>query len=314
MTLLLTASQITRYLGLDTALAALRTGFTAAPAGPRPLRTHTALPGPGSATALLPGLIDDIPAYTVKVNAKFPGATPALRGVVCLHDLADGALLAVLDSATVTAWRTGLAAALATHVLAPAGADRVSIIGAGAQARMVLRGLGRLRAVRRLTVHDIDPERAAAFASEQGRLLGIAVDVAADPPSAAAGGGIVVLATWSRTPLLDLSDLRPGTHITSLGVDEPGKAELADDLLREARTVVDDLELAQAVGTLQGHGPVADATFGEVLRGERPGREDDTQLTAYTPVGLPWQDLALAWPIYQAARAAGDAPSVDFLA
>jgi alanine dehydrogenase len=25
-------------------------------------------------------------AYTVKVNAKFPQARPALRGVVCLHD------------------------------------------------------------------------------------------------------------------------------------------------------------------------------------------------------------------------------------
>ncbi len=247
-------------------------------------------------------------------TAKFPGATPALRGVVCLHDLTDGALLALLDSATVTAWRTGLAAALATHVLAPEGADRVSIIGAGAQARMVLRGLGRLRTVRRLTVHDVDPERSAAFAAEQGRLLGIPVEVAADPRSAAAGGGIVILATWSRTPLLDLADLRPGTHLTSLGTDEPGKAELTGDLLREARTVVDDLELAQEVGALKGQGPVADATFGEVLRGERAGREDGAQLTVYAPVGLPWQDLALAWPTYRAAGAAGDAPGVDFLA
>jgi alanine dehydrogenase len=314
MTLLLTGTQITRHLDLDAALSALRTGFTVSPTGPRPLRTSTALPGPGTATALLPGLIDGIPAYTVKVNAKFPGAAPALRGVVCLHDLTDGALLAVLDSATVTAWRTGLAAALATHVLAPESAGAVRIIGAGAQARMVLRGLDRLRTVKRLTVHDIAPERAAAFASEQGQLLGIPVEVAADPPSAAAGGGIVVLATWSRTPLLDLADLRPGTHLTSLGVDEPGKAELTGDLLRNARTVVDDRELAQTVGALQGHGPVADATFGEVLRGERPGREDDTQLTVYAPAGLPWQDLALAWPTYQAARAAGDAPSLNFLA
>src|SRR5216683_1551059 len=36
-----------------------------------------------------------IPAYTVKVNAKFPAASPALRGVVCLHDLE---LLALADS------------------------------------------------------------------------------------------------------------------------------------------------------------------------------------------------------------------------
>jgi len=39
---------------------------------------------------LLPGLLPAIPAYTVKINAKFPGAVPALRGVVCLHRRAPG--------------------------------------------------------------------------------------------------------------------------------------------------------------------------------------------------------------------------------
>ncbi|MFD3481080.1 hypothetical protein [Streptomyces sp. NPDC058695] len=84
-------------------------------------------------------MIDGVPAYTVKVNARFPDAVPALRGLVCLYGLTDGQLLAALDSATVTAWRTGLAAALATHVLAGEQAGSVSVIGAGAQARMVLR-------------------------------------------------------------------------------------------------------------------------------------------------------------------------------
>ncbi len=118
MTLLLNRSRITELLDPDTVMTGLRAGFLAAGPDVRPLRIRTDLPGPGTATALLPGVIDGIPAYTVKVNAKFPDATPALRGLVCLHDLADGELLAVLDSATVTAWRTGLAAALATHALA----------------------------------------------------------------------------------------------------------------------------------------------------------------------------------------------------
>ncbi|WP_165397720.1 hypothetical protein [Streptomyces albidoflavus] len=40
----------------------------------------------------------------------------ALRRVVCLFSGVDGGLLALLDSATVTAWRTGLAATLGTHL------------------------------------------------------------------------------------------------------------------------------------------------------------------------------------------------------
>lgn len=45
------------------------------------------------------------------------------------------------------------------------------------------------------------------------------------------GADIVVLATWSRTPILDEDDPAPGAHITSLGADEPGKAELTAGLL-----------------------------------------------------------------------------------
>lgn len=107
MTLLLTRSRITELLDPDTVMTGLRAGFLAAGPDVRPLRVRTDLPGPGTATALLPGVIEGIPAYTVKVNAKFPDAAPALRGLVCLHDLADGELLAVLDSATVTAGAPG---------------------------------------------------------------------------------------------------------------------------------------------------------------------------------------------------------------
>jgi hypothetical protein len=39
---------------------------------------------------LAPGLMPSIPAYTVKVHAKFPGQDPAIQGVIVLHDLVSG--------------------------------------------------------------------------------------------------------------------------------------------------------------------------------------------------------------------------------
>lgn len=33
----------------------------------------------------------------------------------------------------------------------------------------------------------------------------------------------------------------------------------------------------------------------------------------YAPVGLPWQDLALTWPLYQAAQTEGVGMEVDLL-
>jgi ornithine cyclodeaminase len=34
---------------------------------------------------LFPGTVPDVPAYTVKVHAKFPAERPAIRGVVGAH-------------------------------------------------------------------------------------------------------------------------------------------------------------------------------------------------------------------------------------
>ncbi|MWA01887.1 ornithine cyclodeaminase family protein [Actinomadura sp. LD22] len=317
MTLLLSRSELESLLVPAECLDALRRGFTAAEDGTVARRVVAKVPGQGTATALLPGVVEDVPAYTVKVNAKFPGSRPAVRGVVCLHDLGTGELLALLDSATVTAWRTGLAAALGTHALARPAADTVAVIGAGAQAELVMRGLAELRPVRGLTVCDLDAERAAAFAGRHGERLGARASVAADPRDAVRGAGIVVVATWARRPLLHAADIAPGTHVTSLGADEPGKAELAADLLEGARVVVDDVPLAVEMGVLAGAGldvKHAAGTLRDLLLGEVPGRVKDGEVTVYAPVGLPWQDLALSWTAYRAARAAGTGLETDLLA
>ncbi|MFJ6386100.1 ornithine cyclodeaminase family protein [Streptomyces sp. NPDC091972] len=304
MTLLLTRGDLETVLEPATCLDVLRDGFrdadTESIAGQR---VRTDLPFPGTATALIPGLLPGVPAYTVKVNAKFPGARPALRGVICLHSGTDGELLALLDSATVTAWRTGLAAALGTHLLAGSG-ETVGVVGAGAQAELMVRGLGVLRPRGALVVHDTSADRAAEFAERHGgRVLSSAAEVA--------GAAVIVLsATWSREPLLHLHETRPGQHFTSLGVDEPGKAELAADLLEAALLVVDDRELVSDVGVLRR----PDATLGEIVRSEHPGRAAGTDRTVYAPVGLPWQDLALAWAAYGRADREGIGRRVDLLA
>ena len=316
MTVILGRSDVAALLDADETIAALDAGFRGDQRVAVPgQRVRTELPGPGTAVVLLPGLMADVPAYTVKVNAKFPAGAPALRGAVCLHSLADGELLAIIDSASLTAWRTGLAAALATHVLAGSGAARLGVIGAGAQADLVLRGLARLRNLELVTVTDLDPAAASRFAARHASANGPRVMVAAGPGEVAAAAQLVLLATWSRTALLALADLRPGQQVTSLGPDEPGKCELSDDVLTAATVIVDDVALSRATGALAPAAlrNVQPATFGQVLRGEHPGRSDDDEITVYAPVGLPWQDLAVAWAVYQRAAAAGRGTDVDLL-
>ncbi|MGW4212255.1 ornithine cyclodeaminase family protein [Lentzea sp. NPDC004789] len=233
-----------------------------------------------TAMILVPGLAPGIPAYTVKVHAKNPNRSPAITGVICLHDLATGDLLALIDSGPLTALRTGLGGALGAHLLANPGARTVTVIGAGAQGRAQLEALAALRPIESVCVRDTNPAAAEAF-TPWAESLGI---------TAGPEGEIVLMATWSREPVLH--EVPPGTHVTSLGADEPGKTELAADLLAEALVVVDDPALA--------HVP-ADTTIGAVLRGEHPGRTRADQVTVYSPAGLPMQDLVIAWHVYQNA-------------
>ncbi len=305
MTVLLGTAELQQLLTPQTAFRALRQGFVSALAGhASPQRVLQSLPSsPGSVAVLLPGLLPDIPAYTVKVNAKFPDASPAISGIVCLHDLTNGKLLALLDSAFVTAWRTGLSAALATDLLSPAGTHTVGIIGAGAQADLTLRGLMQLRAVNQVVIHDVDAGRAHRMA-ELWQQPGLECQVVGSAREVARDCDSIVTATWSRRPLLHLPDLQPGSHITSLGADEPGKTELDAQLLQHARVIVDDLDLAMtsgALGTAGLHRGDAAALLGQIIEGTVPARADAEQVTVYTPVGLPWQDLALSWAAYQAA-------------
>jgi ornithine cyclodeaminase/alanine dehydrogenase-like protein (mu-crystallin family) len=296
-------SHIDALLDVDEVLETLREGFRCATEAPVPLRIRTDLPGPGTATCLMPGLLPGVPAYTVKVNAKFPNASPALRGVVCLHDLQTGELLALADSAAVTSWRTGLAAALGTHVLADPDADTLGFVGAGAQAHKTLAGLHRLRQWRRITAYDLDSARATELTPH----------VAADARAVAAEADVVILATWSRMPLLHARDVRSGQHLTTLGADEPGKVELSGDLLRNARVVVDDVRLATSTGALGGARlDAAVGTLSDVLRGDLPAGDAHDRPSVYAPVGLPWQDLALTWLVYRRATTA-DVTIIDLL-
>jgi ornithine cyclodeaminase len=318
-TLLLTRSEVERLIDPAALVTALRDAFRAYSTTPglRAQRVRASLGDRDSATVLFPGRVAGIPAYTVKVHAKFPDQRPAIRGVLCLHDVHRGNLLAVMDSTHLTAVRTGLAGALAADVLARAGADTVAVIGAGVQGEHQLRSLAMLRPVRRVWAYDTRPEQAEAFAARMAAELGIAVEPCVSLEAAVREADIILAATWARAPFLFLPMLRPGAHVTTLGADEPGKCEVAAEVMREALVVCDDRDLAVQMGAVGGAGlgpEVIDAELGEILAGAHPGRTSLSEITVFGGVGLAFQDLVVAWEVYRLAGARRLGRPVDFLA
>jgi ornithine cyclodeaminase len=322
-TLLLTHSDVAALLDVAELLPRLREAY----AGYSLSRTIPArrflVPLPASAPAgsngmiLAPGLIDGIPAFTVKMNVKYPAQAPAIVGVVLLHDLESGRLLAVLDSSHLTAVRTGAAAALSADVLAPREAGDLAIVGAGHLGELGLRCLGQVRSLRRVRVFDTVPGKAEAFCRRLAATVACPLQPADSVAAAVAGADLILTVTWSQQPFLDAGQIAPGAHVVTLGPDQPGKAELTAAALRRGTFVCDDRELAVEMGALRGvglDGTAIHAELGEVIAGRKPGRTSPAQITIFGSVGLAFQDLAAAWLVYGKARQRGLGARIDFLA
>jgi ornithine cyclodeaminase/alanine dehydrogenase-like protein (mu-crystallin family) len=236
----------------------------------------------------------------LKWVTSFPGnparGLPTVTGLVLLSDATDGSLRAVLDTAAVTALRTGAAAVLAAEVLGrpdvPAAVIGAGVNGRATAATFVARGYD-------VAIWDVDESRAAQAAEELGASVAATQEEALAAP-------VVVTITPGREILFAEGSLAAGQHVSLMGADGPGKAEIAgEELARVARigtggVFCDDWEQASHAGDLvhavePGLIGWADvSTLGEVLTGSAPGRELDSDTTIFDSTGLAIQDLAIA--------------------
>ena len=251
----------------------------------------------------------------LKWVTSFPGnparGLPTVTGLVLLSNAEDGRLLAVLDAASVTALRTAAAAVLAADTLRRQEASTWAVIGCGVNGAET----ARLLIARGGTplVWDVDEGRRRAVAERLGAQV-------AESAAEALACEVVITLTPGAEVLYPEDSLEPGQHISLMGADGPGKAEVAIGELRRAhlfcddweqdgpngissprlRLFCDDWEQASHGGELTGAveaGLIArdDVTqLGDVLAGMAPGRQHADDITLFDSTGLAIQDLAIA--------------------
>ena len=234
---------------------------------------------------------------------------PTVAGVVLLSDGRTGELRALFDAGGITALRTGAAAVLAAETLARPTVAPAAVVGCGVNGRAVARTfVARGRAV---LLWDARPAHAQRLAEE----LGEAATVAADRAEALAAD-VVATVTPGREVLFEHGALHAGQHVSLMGADGPGKAEIAVDELLRARVVCDEWEqashngdIARAVeaGRLNRAGV---AELGRVLLGDEESRRDEHEITVFDSTGLAVQDLGVALAVYERAEAL-DVPRID---
>lgn len=226
------------------------------------------------------------------------------QSTVLLFDPDSGRLSAVVSGNYLTAARTAAACAVSIQHLARKDAKVLGILGAGHQSAFQLRAAARQRRFEKVLVWNI---------SQTGvdRLAKIAAELRLDfefveRDQLCASADVIVTITSCHEALLDVGQIRAGTHLACMGTDTVGKQEIDPHILAQARVFCDERAQAVLIGECQhavksGLLQAGDITpIGEVITGQQAGRVSEDDITVFDGTGVGLQDLAVARCVVQA--------------
>jgi len=255
----------------------------------------------------MPAYIPAMRSAGVKWVSGFPEnykrGLPYITGLLILNDPETGLPISVMDCVWITAMRTAAATAVAAKYLARPESAVVGVLGCGVQGRTNVEALNVLFPLERVMAYDVDAEGVRRYADDISTRLGLEVVPVAAPREAVTDCDMIVTAG----PILKV----PHRTIQAGWMDEGAFASLVDfdsywhpDAMKEtAKFCTDDvpqLHHYEQVGYFQDIPPLH-ADLGELVTGQKPGRETVTERTMTANLGLAMDDMATAPLIYQRA-------------
>lgn len=307
----LTAADIRSALTMDVAIDGVARAYGQLSAGKATMPLRSRFHTEKGVTLLMPAHLHDSGDFAVKIVSVYADnpqlGLPTVAATVLALDPQTGMPLALMEGDSLTALRTGAAGGVAARYLSRTDARTVVLFGAGVQARAQLQAAMVVRQIERVLIVDPFESAAQRLADEISTWPDEPVVMLADDlHDALAQADIVLAATTSATPLFDGNDLKPGTHVTGVGSFTPQMQEIDATTIQRARVVVDqrDAAMAEAGDIILGQA-VIDAEIGEIVNGDKPGRQDDQQITFFKSVGLAVQDAVTAAAVLKAAEEKG---------
>jgi ornithine cyclodeaminase/alanine dehydrogenase len=236
---------------------------------------------------------------------------PITNGLVVLSDPGTGLPAAVMDAATITAWRTGASVGVAARHLARRDVTTIGTLGCGVQARASVRALAAvLPRLAHVRCHDVVGSAAQGFVEELGAdLPGVRFVVVPEPAAVTAGAGVVVTAitmTADIRPPLGPGLLEPGALAVSLDYDAAWSAAamaacdrfFCDDIATVRATQAAGVRLAGIPGEIAGD-------LGDLCAGLVPGRERDDERLFCLNLGMALEDVVTGQLALRRARQLG---------
>ena len=237
---------------------------------------------------------------------------PSELGLATLYDPHTGVPLSIMDATLVTEARTGAMTAVGARHLARPDAKVLGHAGARGTAFSNVTMLDELFDLDEIRVTSRRPESREAFAEELRAEIGTPVRVVDTVEEAFDGADILVEATrlTEPAPLLRTGVVKRGAFVVPYGTVSAVELDLLDVM---DKVVVDDWREAASgrFGALRPHvdsGRLSPETMyaelGQIVSGQKPGRESDDERILLWHRGLSILDVAVAHLLLQRAEAA----------
>ncbi len=267
---------------------------------------------PDTSFAIKSAAIGDRGLVGLKLGTYWPrnraAGLPSHGSTTLLLDPATGFPRALVSATGLTAIRTAAVDAVAVKYLARSDAATLGIVGTGHQAWYDLLAIREVRPIRRVLVWNRDAARADAFAARIREELGLE-GARASIEATVCAADILITATAASRPLVAAEWVRPGTHVSAMGADAPGKQELDVELARSAFLVADIVAQSLTIGEFEAAAranlvAAEDLhTLGAVILGK--ARPPAGAVTIFDSSGTAVQDLAIATLAIEHAAAFG---------
>ncbi|QWI48257.1 ornithine cyclodeaminase family protein [Bacillus mycoides] len=289
-----------------------------------PIRGSLPFANEQNTALIMPSVAEGLGALGLKVVTVAPHnkkiGKKTINGIVMLSDFQTGEPLALLEGSYLTMIRTGALSGVATKHLARHNAKNLCIIGTGEQAKGIAEAVLAVRDIEKIILYNRTEEKAYAFAQYIQEKFNKPAYVYSNANEAISEADIIVTTTNASTPVFT-ETLQKGVHINAVGSFRPSMQELPSHAIANAnKVVVESKEAAlEETGDLQV--PIKEGLFeasnlhaelGQIISGEKAGRENDEEITIFKSVGLAVVDIIVAKYLYEKAVERGVGSSIEF--
>ena len=239
--------------------------------------------------------------YGVKIVSRVKGRTPALKSDSMLYDVTTGELLAVIDCDYITTMRTGAVAALAVDTLKKNNVKKIALMGLGNTGRATMMCLSSLRPppdgkyeVSLLKYKD----QAEQFIEHFKNLDNFHFTIANDTKELFENADVIISCITQANGLFidDVNVFKPGVLVVPVHTRGFQNCDTIFD-----KVVCDDIGHVKGFKYFNQFKNLTE--LGDILRGDKPGRQSEEERIIDYNIGLGLHDAYICSKVYDAVKA-----------